>query len=505
MNSCTYNSSSPTWRDFEFFCHSFWPSSDLKNGWLSVRYHLMGWALSMYSVQKQHGAISLYTNTQGAELLLHHLQLPYDSYELVFDEYQSEFEQFFVVRKLRAYTTSRQPFVHIDGDAFLFEPLPAWFLESPLIAQNLEYNLPCYDEVYQYFRLQSAALPHWLRPHVQGYLPAANMGIVGGRDWAFYDTLEQEVLAFLEQNRPILASMPSDIDVCPFLEQAFFGSLARHQQKPVGYLLEQEITQSQPYHLDRWQDIPRQCGYLHLMNYKRNPTACEMMAQRLYIEAPHLYERCLQVARQLEATRHPIALPPRLYYEGFYRSALLPLDTPAAVREDLALYEQEKQYWIDNLPPLPKLWEHWRGLSQQVNALLMLPEQEMRQQVIGQGRYCKRLVSEWNWVEANEFVGQTDYAANATAPSGYYEVILYLYLHEGVVKEQKLDIVGILLLDTFEEAQPIEAGIEAVWQQIIPHQPTAQETSFKGYLLSRLRFYLYQGVLEIKCKEEHRF
>lgn len=478
---------------------SFWLSSNLLSGWRSVRYHLMGWALSAYSIHKHQGAVSLYTNSEGAEVLIGKLQLPYDNHELIFDNYQSEFEAYSFLKKLRAYATPKQPFLHIDGDAFLFESLPSSLYNALLVAQNYEYNHPCYEDIYRVVKAHFVYIPEWLRPNARGYISAANTGLVGGIDWAFYDVLEREVLYFLEQNRDFLHLPTPQLDFCVFLEQAFFQLLAEHQQKSVQYLLPQEVNESFNYRLDRWQDVPLQCGYLHLMNYKRNATACELMAQRLYIEAPELYEQCERVTRELEATHHAVLLPEPLAYEGHWRSAQLPAHTPTEVMVDIAQYEQEKQEWIAQLPPVAVLWERWRTYSVQVNALLSLLDKQLIQKPLQQSSYLKRLCSEWNWVEANEFWGQEqqpNYTANATLPAAYHEVVLYVYLHERVVKEQLLDIVGILLLDTFEEVQPLGIGIEAVWQQIKTHQPTANEREFKASLMSRVRFYLYQGVLE---------
>jgi hypothetical protein len=486
------------------YIQSFWLTSNLTSGWQSVRYHLMGWALSAYSIHKHQGKVHLYTNSEGAEVLLQKLQLPYSSHELIFDDYQTEFEAYGFLKKLRAYSQPQSPFLHIDGDAFLFEPLPAALLTAPLVAQNYEYNHPCYEEIYTIIKANFLYLPTWLHPNARGYISAANTGLVGGQDWSFYQALEQEVLYFLEQNRAVLHLAVPHIDFCVFLEQAFFQCMAEQQQISVAYLLPEEINETLHYRLDRFQDVPRRCGYLHLMSYKRNPTACEQMAQRLYIESPALYERCEQVARQLEATHHAVSLPPaaeRLVFEGAYRTAALPPTAPIELLEDVRQYEQEKQAWIEALPSTAALRTQWQVRGQSVDAFLSQSDIQIAPQPLQHSQYAKRLSSEWNWAEVNEFMGQNrevDWSANITLPAAYYEVLLYVYWQEGVVKEHLLDAVGMMLLDTFETAQPWTEGIEAVWRQIVQHQPQANEHAIKEVLASRLRFYLYQGVLEVK-------
>lgn len=267
------------------------------------------------------------------------------------------------------------------------------------------------------------------------------------------------------------------------------------------YLLDDEIDERLHYRLDRFQDVPNACGYLHLMNYKRNPTACEQMTQRLWLESPELYERCELVTRQLEATHHAVSLPvpTSLVFEGCYRTASLPQDTPQVIYDDVANYEQEKKEWVESLPPINALWERWQRYSKEANERLALTEPLLLAQTLQHSVLSKRLVSEWNWVETNEFAGQNkipNYIENLQLSPAYYEVVLYIYLHQGVVKEQLLDAVGILLLDAFEVPRPFGEGLDDVWEQISAYQPQAEKNLLKETLMSRVRFYLYQGILE---------
>gem|GEM_PF-1948653 len=48
------------------------------------------------------------------------------------------------MRKLHTYALQTEAFVHLDGDAYLFAPLPVSLTEAPLLAQNLEYDHPYY-------------------------------------------------------------------------------------------------------------------------------------------------------------------------------------------------------------------------------------------------------------------------------------------------------------------------------------------------------------------------
>ena len=45
-------------------------------GWLSPKYHLEGWALSMLRLKKFYEQVELYTDKEGHKILVDKLQLP---------------------------------------------------------------------------------------------------------------------------------------------------------------------------------------------------------------------------------------------------------------------------------------------------------------------------------------------------------------------------------------------------------------------------------------------
>ena len=472
---------------------SFWLSEDPTGGWLSVRHNLMGWALSAFSIHKQQGSVQLCTNSAGAEVLIGDLQLPYQSHALIFDDYHTEFQGYGFLKKIHCYALQQQPFIHIDGDAFLFRPLPQSLSTAPLVAQNYEYNHACYEDMYNIVKVHFPHIPVWLQPNANGYVSAANTGVVGGQDWDFYEILEQEILYFLEKNRDFLHLASPTIDFCVFLEQAFFQLLADAKKIEVGYVLDEQIDALLNYRLDRFQDLPQDCGYLHLMNYKRNPTACEQMAQRLYIESPELYERCGVVAKKWEATPHVVLLPAPQFGQDVQKREGL------SQEKDWREFRQEKQAFVAALPPEDQLLEEWKAYSKMVNETLALPKAVLLKQPIGHSKRSKRIGSEWNWAEINEFAGQDqnrNVLDNLDIAPAYFEVALYVYADQQTVKEHLLDALNMLLLDVFEESKPFGEGIEEVKNQVLEHQPSLNQDELKETLTSRTRFFLYHGLLE---------
>jgi len=94
-------------------------------GWVAPEYHLMGWALSCLQLQKIYGEVSLFANSQAARLLIDTLQLPYTDVQVKHDKLTLLHPDLWALPKIYTYSIQEQPFLHIDGDVFLFNPFDA--------------------------------------------------------------------------------------------------------------------------------------------------------------------------------------------------------------------------------------------------------------------------------------------------------------------------------------------------------------------------------------------
>ena len=91
-------------------------------GWAAPEYHLMGWALSCLQLHKVYGNITLFANSQAADLLIDKLQLPYTEVNLAHNKLTLIHPNLWALPKIYTYSLQEHPFLHIDGDVFLFEP-----------------------------------------------------------------------------------------------------------------------------------------------------------------------------------------------------------------------------------------------------------------------------------------------------------------------------------------------------------------------------------------------
>jgi len=98
-------------------------------GWISPEFHLMGWALSCLQLQKFYGTISLFANSPAARLLIDELQLPYSRVHLTHDKLQLIHPDLWTLSKIYTHSFQEQPFLHVDGDIFLFKPFDSGLLQ----------------------------------------------------------------------------------------------------------------------------------------------------------------------------------------------------------------------------------------------------------------------------------------------------------------------------------------------------------------------------------------
>ena len=475
----------------------------LSGGWLNTKFHLMSWALSAYSFSRFYPNLELITDNIGAGLLIEKLRLPYSDVSLAQENFKPIFDKLWVLRKIYSYTLQNEPFIHADGDVYLFKPFSYELLSAPLVAQNYEYDHPYYIQGFWEIITHCSYLPSYIKHDIDGKLSAVNAGIMGGSNFVFFKEFSSQIDTFIEQNKDNLGKLsPHNFNI--FIEQFLFKKIAEQQKIPVSYLLKEEIGYPHYYGLDRFYDLPNEVPYLHTMNYKQNPLICEQIAQRLFIENPALYYRCIEVSKSLEATYHFIEL--HNYKRTFLVADAIGLTITNAENDirnsqnqqlnDVFGYEKAIK---QNAELVSKI--NWKVYSTAVNDLLSRPKEEYLSTKVKQSEFCFRIISEWDWSEINEFLGQGTHKNlldNFEIEPTYFEVVLYHYKHLDIIREHLLDAWNIMILDESEQEISINALIANIWNQVCAYQVISQKEVIEQLLLERIKFFLYQGILKIE-------
>ncbi|AQG80547.1 hypothetical protein AWR27_15175 [Spirosoma montaniterrae] len=252
----------------------------------------MSWALSCLQLRQFYDNVTLITDEAGKTLLIDELGLPYTDVQVVLDDVLAQYPKpLWVVSKLYAYALQQEPFLHVDGDVFLYEPLPTDLLTAPLLAQNEEisdYYLPYLTEMDRAFSFVPPAI-RWRQTTLHQPISAANAGILGGNDVAFLRVYAEAAFDFIEQNRAYFSTPQPQLNNFNILfEQYLFSSMAAYHNVPVRYV------QSPNFQLERpcFEDAPRFQTYLHpIAPEKKVYQTCQHVARRLQLDYPDYYRR----------------------------------------------------------------------------------------------------------------------------------------------------------------------------------------------------------------------
>jgi Family of unknown function (DUF6734) len=153
-----------------------------------VRKHqLLAWILSLQTARKHYGKTSLFTDDEGARILIDGIGLEFDTVSVDLNELAHSDPEWWTLGKMMTYRAQTEPFVHIDEDVFLWQRLPRELEQAPVFAQNAEY-FSCAGWWYQPEALESVVKEHrgWLPDEWIWYRSSGQAqrgeccGIVGG-------------------------------------------------------------------------------------------------------------------------------------------------------------------------------------------------------------------------------------------------------------------------------------------------------------------------------------
>ncbi|WP_295716733.1 DUF6734 family protein [Mucilaginibacter sp.] len=258
-------------------------------GWYSAQHHLMGWALSCLLLEKHFGGVELYTDEAGYEILIKQLRLPYRHVHLIFN--QDEFPaDLWALAKIKTYACQETPFIHVDGDVFIFESFDSSLLSAGLIAQNNEKATRYYH--YNYTRIMRCLdyIPDALRFDIDQFpVCACNTGIIGGNDLDFFKHYTGRVFEFVNKNQT--EKIPPEIlpNYNIIFEQMLFARLSILAGKEVNCFFKDTFDDF-GYHYESIADftaVPHAAQYLHLLGpFKGQFIACDLMSRTLLRDYP---------------------------------------------------------------------------------------------------------------------------------------------------------------------------------------------------------------------------
>lgn len=284
---------------------TFW-SCNKKNlfntnfGWLSPEYNIISWALSCLQLKHFYKNVTLYADSVATKLLIDSLELPYTNVVCNLDDLNEYHAGLWALPKIYTYSKQDAPFLHIDGDVYIWKAFENKLLAGDLIAQNQEAGTEYYENKIQHLEKYLTYLPKEITEDRKACNPihAYNAGIFGGGDIEFFKSYTHKAFEFVNNNINSLSKINvTDFNI--FFEQYLFYCMVKKQNKKVNVLFDQIIGDNEYTGFGDFNEVPHNKQYLHLLGvYKKNKDACLQLANRLRQDYPEYYYRIISLFKK---------------------------------------------------------------------------------------------------------------------------------------------------------------------------------------------------------------
>lgn len=265
-------------------------------GWCRPEFYMMSWTLSSMQLHKIYNKVEIFTNDAGAHLLIDVLHLPYTSIHTDLNDFQTPDERLWALPKIFTYSLQDNPFLHIDGDVFIFQELPNSLTKSQLIAQNMEVETDYYSEAKMLLRDNLDYFPDCIQEDVyQGKsFYAINAGILGGHDIDFFQSYAKEAQKYVWENAHCYPHFEaSKFNV--FFEQHLFHALATQNGKNISCLFDNIFDDRGYSQMGNIHEAPYVRSYVHLIGHcKRDMSTCINLANKLHTLYPEAYNNIIK-------------------------------------------------------------------------------------------------------------------------------------------------------------------------------------------------------------------
>lgn len=367
---------------------------DNKAGWLAPEYHWMSWALSCLLLRRHYDRVELYTDSVGKTVLIDMLRLPYTDVHIIFDQSFTTHPKIKALSKIFTYSRQKEPFIHIDGDIFMWKRFPEKLLNAELIASNIEidlyFNKDILDDVEKNFRY----LPKYLKGvNNHKNIFSSNTGIVGGSNIPFIQRYCEEAFHLIKANSKEVDKINKPADLIFLFEQMTFFYYAKEQGLEISHYMKDPVTHPLYENYWRFADVP-DVELIHVFRgSKMMLGTLDHMAKRLRMEFPEHYYLILRLCKDSNmplANRlyelmdmEIIANGGELHDKTFFQKALKPIkpfvaDTDFKVTYKRTLYtiSHYMSLKIDDSSQLSSLVEE-NGVLPQIKEIWNLENQAL--------------------------------------------------------------------------------------------------------------------------------
>ncbi len=448
---------------------SYWSSSSQQplhnaGGWLSAEYHWLSWALSVLQLRQFYDEVELVTDAAGKHILIDILQLPYTSVRVVFDEVLADYpHDLWALAKIYAYSIQGEPFLHVDGDVYIWKRFGPHIENAPLVAQNFEVDFPFYREPLTTIKNEFQNVPVCMLDEMnqETTIFSSNGGVIGGNLTVFFQEYQKLAFELISSNIQNVGKINSGyLNICT--EQFLYYCLAKEKGISLRYVIDNQGQFDPAYPgFANFHKVPYETWYIHCMaDYKRQEVVVQHLAHRLRQDYPAYYYRILRTCQAAGVVVHS-----RVYG--------LPELSPA--QHDDAYFLEIEQ----NFRSLAQTdMRYWYGKSRvayrSVEVLFSLPFEQMLLQTM--------------------LLNADVEIAEETEPT-LTQTLRFTNLLSLQAQARVLDNLDMILYDACAESKTIAQIINEVGQYFPKAELEADYRKFQNLVLDRIKVGLYLGAL----------
>jgi hypothetical protein len=227
---------------YSFGSHPFFVGHHYKNigQFYNLEMFYLCFALSVLQTKKFFGNAHLYTDFYG-KLLLNEILHLFDSVTLICDNLTENEKQFWPISKIKTHELQTEPYIIIDYDIFLWEPLPDRMLNAQILGQNTEpHDIKFYYDSYHSYKDECDSKNPIIKKYIDRTFDAnnkdafctnaINCGLVGGHNIKMLKQYAKDAIEIInncDDTKKLYFRHAT------FIEQWFLGMFCEEHKIPV--------------------------------------------------------------------------------------------------------------------------------------------------------------------------------------------------------------------------------------------------------------------------------
>ena len=149
------------------------------------------------------------------------------------------------------------PFLHVDGDVYIFEKFDKELISKSIIVQNIETTSDYYWNMWQKIKPELSYIPNIMKNYDEKiHDKAFNMGIFGGNDIDFIKTYTIASFNFVNKNKDSLSKINA-YNFNIFFEQVLLFELSKEKNITVNCLINEDIGDNEYHGFGNFEEVPK--------------------------------------------------------------------------------------------------------------------------------------------------------------------------------------------------------------------------------------------------------